>query len=247
MENRFIREINVDWRQLDKNSYLHQIPAIRSLHNIVFDDNITFFSGENGTGKTTLLQAIAVSFGLNAEGGTANYYFETYHTQSELSTALKIVKGFKRPQSSFYYRAESFFNVATKAEEYDQLNPYGPSFGGKNLHEQSHGEGALSFFQSFKKPGLYLMDEPEAALSPQRQLSLFVHIAQMAKNGAQFIIATHSPILLALPGKILSFDQGQICPCTYEETESYRITDLFVRNREGFLRQLLMDIPESQD
>lgn len=89
------------------------------------------------------------------------------------------------------------------------------------------------------------MDEPEAALSPQRQLSLFVHIAQMANKGAQFIIATHSPILLALPGKILSFDQGEIHPCTYEETESYRITDLFVRNREGFLRQLLMEVSES--
>lgn len=247
MENRFIRKIQVDWSQIDKNSYLHQVAAIQRLHTITFDDNITLFSGENGTGKTTLLQAIAVSFGLNAEGGTANYCFETYHTPSDLSTALKIIKGFKRPESSFYYRAESFFNVATQAEEYDRLNPYGPSFGGRSLHEQSHGEGALSFFQSFKKPGLYLMDEPEAALSPQRQLSLFVHIAQMANKGAQFIIATHSPILLALPGKILSFDQGQIRPCTYEETESYRITDLFVRNRNGFLRQLLMDIPESQD
>lgn len=109
MENRFIREIQVDWSQIDKNSYLHQVAAIHRLHTITFDDNITLFSGENGTGKTTLLQAIAVSFGLNAEGGTANYCFETYHTPSDLSTALKIIKGFKRPESSFYYRAESFF------------------------------------------------------------------------------------------------------------------------------------------
>ena len=153
---------------------------------------------------------------------------------------MRIAKGYKRPKSSYFFRAESFFNLATKAEEYDRENPYGSSFGEKGLHQQSHGESFLAFFQRFHSEGLYLMDEPEAALSPQRQLTLFIQMAQMAEKGAQFLVATHSPILLGIPGaEILSFDDGEIHVCEYQETESYQVTEMFINNRAQLVDRLL--------
>ena len=187
-----------------------------------------------------MLEAIAVAYGFNPEGGTKNYSFETYHDVSELSEAIYISKGFKKPESGYFFRAESFFNVATKAEEYDAFNPNGPSYGGRSLHCQSHGESFLSFFQTFQKQGIYILDEPEAALSPQRQLTLFMQIAQKAKEGSQFLIASHSPILLGLPeAEILSFDGKKIEKISYEDTESYAITEMFINNREVLIKHLL--------
>lgn len=144
------------------------------------------------------------------------------------------LKGYKRPNTSYFFRAESFFNVATKAEEYESV------YGTRGLHEQSHGESFLSFFQSFDGEGSFIMDEPEAALSPQRQLTLLIQIVKMVENGAQVIIATHSPILLGIPNvDILSFDDGQIHSCSYEETESYQVMKLFINSRESLINQLL--------
>ena len=169
-----------------------------------------------------------------------NYRFDTYNDVSELSTAIRITKGFRRPRGSYFFRAESFFNLATKAEEYDRDNPNGCSYGEKGLHDQSHGESFLAFFQSFQREGLYLMDEPEAALSLQRQLTLFIQIAKMAEKGAQFLIATHSPILLGIPGaEILSFDEGAVHPCAYEETESYQVMEMFMNHRDTLIHRLL--------
>lgn len=240
MENKFIRAIEIDWNKIEESSYLKEIRALSGLSRLQFDRRITFFVGENGTGKSTLLEAIAVAYGFNPEGGTLNYRFDTYNDVSELSSALRIARGFKRPKGSYFFRAESFFNLATKAEEYDRDNPRGHSYGDKGLHDQSHGESFLAFFQSFKREGLYIMDEPEAALSPQRQLTLFIQMAQMAEAGAQFIAATHSPILLGIPGaEILSFDEGHIHPCAYEETESYQVTEMFINNREALIKKLL--------
>lgn len=240
MDNKFIQAIEIKWEKIDECSYLRDIPALRELKRLRFDRNITFFVGENGTGKSTLLEAIAVAYGFNPEGGTMNYRFDTYNDVSELSEGLRIMKGFRRPRGSYFFRAESFFNLATKAEEYDRDNPNGHSYGGRGLHDQSHGESFLSFFQTFNREGLYLMDEPEAALSPQRQLTLFIQIAKMAEEGAQFLIATHSPILLGIPGaEILSFDEGRIHPCAYEETESYQVTEMFINNREALVHRLL--------
>lgn len=245
MTNRFIQEIQIHWDQISPHSYLQSIPALRSIEHLAFPNNITFFVGENGTGKSTLLEAIAVGYGFNPEGGTLNYRFSTYDDVSELSSALSFKKGFKRPRSNYFFRAESFFNVASKAEDYRDGDPkeiYYARYGGKSLHEQSHGESFLSYFLSFDKEGLYLMDEPEAALSPQRQLTLLIQIVKMARQGSQFLIATHSPILLGIPGaEILSFDDGELHSCTYEETESYQVIEMFINNREFLLERLLQE------
>ena len=243
MNQQFIQSVSINWDEISEHSYLRRIPALRSIEELAFEHPITFFAGENGTGKSTLLEAIAVAYGFNAEGGTRNYRFSTYDDISELSRSLRMKKGFRRPHSGYFFRAESFFNVATKAEEYrdgDDKSSYYSRYGGRSLHEQSHGESFLSYFQSFDQAGLFLMDEPEAALSPQRQLTLFIQMAKMAEHGSQFIAATHSPILLGIPGaQILTFDGGIIRPCRYEETESYQVTELFINNRDILIQRLL--------
>lgn len=243
MNQNYIKRIWIEWSEIDRDSYLQGIPAIRNLEKLDFTNNITFFVGENGTGKSTLIEAIAVAYGFNPEGGTLNYRFSTYHDVSELGDAVRIEKGFLRPESSYFFRAESFFNVASKAEDYRDFTPkeiYYRRYGGKSLHEQSHGESFLAYFQSFDGPGLYIMDEPEAALSPQRQLSLFIQIAKMAERGAQFIIASHSPILLGIPGAdIYTFDEGEVKRCDYKDTESYQVMEMFINNREVLVQRLL--------
>ena len=239
--NLFIRNLRIEWSEIGEYSYLRKIPAVANLTELDLTKNITFFVGENGTGKSTLLEAAAVAYGFNPQGGTLNYRFSTYDDVSELGKAVKITKGFLRPESSYFFRAESFFNVATKAEDYRDLSSAPVMYGGRTLHRQSHGESFLAFFQSFSGRGIYLMDEPEAALSPQRQLTLFIRIAKMAEAGSQFIIATHSPILLGIPGaEILSFDEGEVRPCRYEETESYQVTEMFINNREKLTERLLV-------
>lgn len=179
----------------------------------------------------------------NPEGGTLNYRFSTYDDVSGLSNAVRLVRGMQRPRTGCFFRAETFFNVATQAEEYRDLDDpadFYARYGGRPLHEQSHGESFLAFLTGDARPGLYLLDEPEAALSPQRQLTLLARIVDMARDGSQFIIASHSPILLGTPGaQIFSFDDGRIREIAYEETESYQVTELFINNREGLLRQLL--------
>ena len=235
MNDLYIRRMTIDWNAIERDSYLHSIAALRGLDELCFHNGVTLFAGENGTGKSTLLEAIAVAAGFNAEGGTKNYRFSTYDDVSGLSSAVQLIRGVRRQRYGYFFRAESFFNVATaimtKYNDDGQLPDY---------HAKSHGESFLSFMQTASRDGLYLMDEPEAALSVQRQLTLLIHISELARQGAQFIIATHSPILLGLPGaEILQFDEEGIRPVEYEETESYRITKLFVENRKGMLRRLL--------
>ena len=197
---------------------------------------ITLFVGENGSGKSTLLEAIAVAHGFNPEGGTKNYCFSTHDTHSELCNALTIAKGYRKEKWGYFLRAESFYNVATQEEEYaDFAHP------SAEYHNRSHGESFLKMVQNNIQPnGLYFLDEPEAALSPQRQLTLLAEIYRCASDGAQFIIATHSPILLGIPNaEIFSFDNGKIHTCRYEETESYKVTELFINNRKRLLENLL--------
>ncbi len=231
MAELFIRGLRIDWNNVDPDSYLHEIPSIKSISELMLEKNVTFFVGENGSGKSTLLEAIAVAFGFNAEGGTINYHFNTYDDVSPLSESLTLIKSFSRPKLGYFFRAETFFNVAT-ASTLEYI--------GANYHARSHGESFLDFIRGFDKPGLYILDEPEAALSPQRQLTLLKHIYESAKNGSQFIIATHSPILLGCPdASILLFDHEKVEPCPYEETSSYQITKLFLSNKELMLKELL--------
>ena len=244
MNDRFIKKISINWNEIEEDTYLREIPALQFEEFLTFDRNVTFFAGENGSGKSTLLEGIAVAYGFNPEGGTKNYCFSTYNSHSELCNAIRLVKGSKRPKGNYFLRAESFYNVASKAEEYrdgDAMEIYYARYGGKSLHQQSHGESILKLIQGpFVENGLYILDEPEAALSPQRQLTLLIEIDKLSKQGAQFLIATHSPILLGLPNaRILTFDEGPLHPCSYEETESYQVIEMFINNREYFLEKLL--------
>lgn len=236
MNDLFIQSISIDWSKIGRGSYLREIEAIRHLEQMVFHRPVTFFVGENGSGKSTLLEALAVAAGFNPEGGTRNYRFSTYDSHSELYAAMRLFRGFRKPGWGYFLRAESFYNVATKEEEYSDLQH--PS---ERYHEKSHGESFLAVAQRHLKPnGLYLLDEPEAALSPQRQLTLLMEIYECARQESQFIIVTHSPILLGLPGaEILTFDHGRVHACGYEETDSYQVTEMFVNNRKQLLRRLL--------
>ena len=194
--------------------------------------------GRSGSGKSTLLEALAVAHGFNPEGGTKNYVFSTHDTHSELCDAIRIAKGYRKEKWGYFLRAESFYNVATQEEEYADITH--PS---AKYHEKSHGESFLALAQNNMNPnGLYLFDEPEAALSPQRQLTLLMQIYRCAKEGAQFIIVTHSPILLGIPdADIYCFDNGRIHLCEYEDTESYQVTEMFINNRQMLLDRLLTD------
>lgn len=237
LNTQLIRSVMIDWNKIDTDSYLRHIPAISSTGRVDFTHSVTFFVGENGSGKSTLLEAIAIAYGFNPEGGTRNYSFSTHDSHSELCHALRLTRGIRKAGYGYFLRAESFYNVATKEEEYSR----GPGGRPQHYHEKSHGESFLALAQnSFRANGFYLLDEPEAALSPQRQLTLLAEIHRCVKEGAQFIIATHSPILLGLPGAgILSFDDGMIHPCTYEETDSYQVTSMFINNRDQILHRLL--------
>ena len=238
MNGQFIQRISIDWNRIEENSYLRKIEAIHNLEELVFEKPITFLVGENGSGKSTLLEAIAVAYGFNPEGGTKNYSFSTYDSHSKLYEAIRVAKGFRKAKWGYFLRAESFYNVATKEEEYADWGH--PS---QKYHEKSHGESFLALAQNQLRPnGLYLFDEPEAALSPQRQLTLLMEICSCAKQGSQFIIVTHSPILLGIPGaQIISFDDGFVHNCEYEDTESYKVTEMFINNRKALLGRLLSE------
>ncbi len=235
-----IQGVRIDWDRIDGDSYLRKIEAIKGLDYLSFNNKITIFVGENGSGKSTMLEAIAVSYGFNPEGGTRNYSFSTYDSHSELCDAIKLSRGIRKPKWGYFLRAESFYNVATAEEMYAKEDPRGRQ---EHFHERSHGESFLQLVQSnFQGNGLYLLDEPEAALSPQRQLTLLLEIVNCAKEDSQFIMVTHSPILLGIPGaEILSFDEGQIHPINYEDTDSYQITKMFIENKEQLLKRLLSD------
>lgn len=236
--NLFIQGVNIDWDKIDRRSYLRGIEAIRDLDYLAFKKNITIFVGENGSGKSTMLEAIAVNYGFNPEGGTRNYNFSTYDSHSELCDAIRLSRGISKPGWGYFLRAESFYNVASAEEEYSREWGAPPS---QCYHERSHGESFLQLVQSnFKGHSLYLLDEPEAALSPQRQLTLLLEIVNCARENSQFIMVTHSPILLGIPGaEILSFDDGQVHSISYEETDSYQITKMFIENKERLLHSLL--------
>jgi predicted ATPase len=218
-------------------AYPFNLPAVRDLSYLPLHPKVTFLVGENGSGKSTLLEAIAVAWGFNAEGGSRNFNFSTKVTHSALSNYIRLIRGTVRPHDGFFLRAESFYNVATEVEN---LGVSG--YGDRPLHEQSHGEAFFSLFMHrFRGDGLYLLDEPEAALSPTRQMSMLTRLHALVRGGSQFVIATHSPILMAYPdARILSFSaEDGMREVSYEETEHYFITREFLNNRERMLSVLL--------
>lgn len=231
MNDLFIRKATIDWSEIAQGSYLRGIDAVSRLEELSFKNPVTVFAGDNGTGKSTLLEAIAVAAGFNPEGGTRNYSFSTYDDVSELGGAMSLVRGFRRVRVGSYLRAESFFNVASAA-----MNEYNYDGQMEDWHAESHGESFLSFLTKYREPGLFLMDEPEAALSPKRQVALARHVVDQAERGSQFVIATHSPILLAIPGaQVLSFDGGVVHECRYWETGAYKVMRAFMEDPDAVL------------
>ena len=226
-----------------KDQYPFTIPAIQAFEELTFHPKVTFFVGENGSGKSTLLEALAKYFSLNAEGGSRNLNFSTEETTSALDRYLIVAKGIITPRDAYFLRAESYYNVATQIRKLEDEEPgLFHYYGGKNLHHQSHGESFFSLFQHrFYGNGLYLLDEPEAALSVKRQLSLLVRIDELCmKKNSQFVIATHSPILLSYPNAtIYEFSSEGIVKKEKEEVENYTLMRDFLHHPERYLRELL--------
>ena len=241
---KYISEISFD-DKLNKDSYLNDLPVIQFLakeRTLPLSSNVTFFVGENGTGKSTLLEAVAVAYGFNAEGGSKNFTFSTNATHSELFEHITLAKrGYAK--DGYFLRAESMYNVATSIDDIDVDGDIIGGYGGVSLHQQSHGESFLSVIQNrFFGNGLYILDEPEAALSPMRLLTLMAEMDILVKQGSQFIIATHSPILMAFPeASILEFSNDGIRQVDYRNTEHYQVTKRFLDNPEKMLRYLLKD------
>ena len=225
--------------------YPFSLPAVRHLDVLDLHPKVTFLIGENGSGKSTLLEAMAVSWGFNPEGGTKNFKFATRASHSELHRYLHIEKSVRRPKDGYFFRAESFFNVATEIENLDAEPSFGPriidSYGGLSLHDQSHGESFLALMMNrLSGGGLYLLDEPEAALSPHRQLAVLSRIHDLVNDNSQFIIATHSPLLMAYPEAwIYSFSTAGIEKIDYYDTEHYQVMHDFLVNPKRMLDRLI--------
>lgn len=229
--------------------YPFSIPAIESIETLKLHPKVTFFIGENGSGKSTLLEAVAVANGFNAEGGSRNFNFSTRDSHSSLANYLWFDRNLTKPTDGYFFRAESYFNVATAIEKMDEpmenvsAPPIIDSYGGRSLHEQSHGESFFALLtRRLRGGGLYLFDEPEAALSPTRQMSCVTLMHDLLKTDSQFIIATHSPILMAYPhATIYEFSEKGIARVAYEDTEHYRVTRDFLNKRKMMLKILMED------
>jgi len=220
----------------DLTVYPFDIPAIAKLGRLSFESPVTFLVGENGSGKSTLLEALAIRAGFNAEGGNKNFRTALRPSESALHQYLRVARSPQREHGGFFLRAETMFNVATEAEA--------GGYQWENLHEMSHGEAFIWVaLNKFPDRGLFLLDEPEAALSPQRVLALMARMHQLVQTGSQFIISTHSPILLAFPAAtVFLLDANGIEKVRYEDTEHYAVTKAFLQDPAGMLRRLFADV-----
>lgn len=234
-------------REIPAESYLRGLPVIRHLQKmgeLPISRRVTFFVGENGVGKSTLIEAIAVSMGFNPEGGTINFNFSTADSHSDLYRYLTVCRGVRRRKDGFFLRAESFYNVATNIDEMDSeavgAAPLIKSYGGISLHKQSHGESFMALaLNRFGGDGLYILDEPEAALSPSRLLQLMYRMDELVKRNSQFIISTHSPILIAFPGaEVFELTEDGISSLPYQETAHFQLAKQFMNAPERMLRYL---------
>jgi predicted ATPase len=241
----FIKQVHLN-TATSGDRYPFTLPVVRHLNTagaLHLAPGVTFLVGDNGTGKSTLVEAIAVAAGFNAEGGSRSFHFVTRASESSLGEHLILRWGVRKPRTGFFLRAESFYNVATEIE---RLDPGGgwllPAYGGRSLHERSHGESFLDLVvHRFGPNGLYLLDEPEAALSARGCLALVARIDELVGQGSQFVVATHSPILLAVPrARILQIDDtGRIERVSYDDAEPVSLTRAFLTEPDRFLRHLL--------
>ncbi|RBP93195.1 putative ATPase [Cytobacillus firmus] len=245
LRSQYVRGISLKREEIPSfNQYPFSLPSLKTMDEVPFHPKVTFLIGENGMGKSTLLEAVAVALGFNAEGGSFNFNFSTFDSHSVLGDYLKVIKGIDRPSDGFFLRAESFYNVASNIEEMDREGGAPKvidSFGGRSLHEQSHGEAFFStFLHRFRGNGIYILDEPEAALSPLRQMSMLTRIHDLVREHSQFIIATHSPIIMAYPdAAIYEFSEEGISEKKLEETNHYRIMKQFFDDKKRMLHHLL--------
>lgn len=245
LRSHYFRSIKLKREEIPSfKKYPFNLPSVKTLDELFLHPNVTFLIGENGMGKSTLLEAIAIEMGFNPEGGSFNFNFSTYDSHSPLGNFIRVIKGIEKPKDGFFLRAESFYNVASNIEELDR-EVGGPrvidSFGGISLHDQSHGEAFFSTFQHrFRGNGIYLLDEPEAALSPLRQMSMLTRIHDLVQQNSQFIIATHSPIIMSYPSaKIFEFTEAGISECPLEETNHYKIMKQFFDDKNRMIHHLL--------
>ena len=245
----YINKVEIK-KEIPQSNYLSGLSVVKNIQNkggLTFNKPVTFLVGENGIGKSTLIEAIAVNYGFNPEGGTRNFNFNTRDSHSDLHEYIKLVKGYRKPNGGFFLRAESFYNVSTNIDQMDEEPSLDPpvitNYGGVSLHKQSHGEGFLSVVENgFKGNGLYILDEPEAALSPNGIMRLIVNINDLVKNNAQFIISTHSPMLMAYPNsEIYEITKDGINLVDYKQTNHYIITKQFLENPQKMLNYLLED------
>ena len=245
--NLYINEVRIG-KEIPRDNYLRRLPVIRNLQKmggLHFHKNVTFLVGENGVGKSTLIEGIAVAMGFNPEGGTVNFNFATNDSHSELYRYLTVSRGYKRHRDGFFLRAESFYNVASNIDELDAEPGLGGklinSYGGVSLHKQSHGESFLALVENrFSGNGLYILDEPEAALSPMRLMRLMVCMQALVKDNSQFIISTHSPILMTFPdADVVEITEEGIRSVDYRDTEHYIVTKRFMDAPEKIVESLL--------
>src|SRR6267143_1192492 len=239
LDDLFVRALVLKRDEVESfDEYPFSIPAIRQLHELRLDSPVTLFAGENGSGKSTLVEAIAVAAGFNPEGGSRNMTVSTRPSHSVLHKHLRLVRGTRRPRNGYFLRAESFFNVATHVEEIG--GPAVASHGGRSLHAQSHGESFIALITNrFGPNGLYVLDEPEAALSLRGNLALMRRMHDLVAEGSQFVISTHSPVLLGYPGaKIYVLSEDGIAERRYEDTDVVTLTRSFLEDPDAFLRHL---------
>ncbi len=246
MRDLYIRSISLP-EPVPRESYLSTLPVVRHLskEGITFHKQVTFFVGENGSGKSTLIEALAISQRFNPEGGTKNFNFSTEDSHSELCNYLRVARGVIYPRDGFFLRAESFYNVASNIDQLDREpglgGPIIACYGGVSLHRQSHGESFLALVENrFRGQGLYILDEPEAALSPRGIIRLMQNIDELVQKDSQFIISTHSPMLMTFPdAEIYKIEEKRIVSVPFKETDHYRTTVRFLQNPEEAVNEIL--------